>query len=260
MLPLDQLPLLSGVPELAQVISTRAGGVSDGPYASLNVGYHVGDEAARVTENRRRLAAAAGYLAGDLVAGQQVHGTAIARVGLAECGRGAFSWEEALPDTDGFIVAAVGVPVAIQVADCAPVLLVDPRRHVLALLHAGWRGALGRVASQAAAQMIEHAGTDPRDLLVGIGPALCPHCLEVGEEIGTAVAAEFGPGALITGGGKPHLNLAAMLTADLASLGVTAAQITQHPHCTRCHNDRFFSHRGQDGCAGRLAMVAWWQS
>lgn len=255
---IDRLPAFSDVPALGHAISTRAGGVSDGAFASLNLGYHVGDDPVKVTENRRRLAEAAGYMGEALVAAQQVHGNNIAWVNMDSRGRGAFSWAEALPETDGFIVTAAGVPVAIQVADCAPVLLVDPQRHILALLHAGWRGALGRIASRAVTQMIAQAGVDPSELLVGIGPALCPSCLEVGEEVATAVVEEFGPGVLSTGAGKPRLNLTAMLTTDLARLGVTIEQITRHPACTRCDNDDFFSHRGQQARAGRLAMIAWW--
>lgn len=254
----DQFPELATLPGLCHVISTRDGGVSEGDFSSLNLGYHVGDDPLRVSENRRRLAEAAGYTADSLVAAQQVHGVNLAWVGAAERGRGAFSWESALPDTDGLIVAEPRVPIAIQVADCAPVLLVDPRQRVLAVVHAGWRGALGRIASAAARQMIARAGTDPRDLLVGIGPALCPACLEVGPEVGAAVEQAFGPQVIVSGGIKPHLDLATMLTADLACLGVTAQQIIRHPHCTRCHNVRFFSHRGQSNHAGRLTLVAWW--
>jgi len=256
---LDQLPAFAAVPGLRHIISTRPGGVSEGSFASLNLGYHVGDDPARVTENRRRLAEAAGYTPDALVAAQQVHGTNLALVGTAERGQGAFSWEQAIPDTDGLLVATPGIPVMIQVADCVPVLIVDPRRHVLALVHAGWRGAVGRIASAAVAQMIARAGTAPADLLVGIGPALCPTCLEVGDEVGEVVARAFGPTAVISGMTKPHLDLAAILTADLAGVGVSAAQISASPACTRCCNDRFFSHRGQRGRAGRLAMVAWWE-
>lgn len=258
-MPYDQFAALAAIPELGHAISTRAGGVSTGAYASLNLGYHVGDDPACVTENRRRLARAAGYAADAVVSAQQVHGTALALVGDAERGRGAFSWDEALPDTDGLLVAAPGLPVMIQVADCAPLLLVDPRGHLLALLHAGWRGALGHIAAKALQWMIAHAASRPEDMHAGIGPALCPACLEVSEEIGMAAVREFGPGALCRNTATPHLELAAMLTADLTGLGVPVEHIERHPHCPRCHPERFFSHRGQRGIAGRMALVAWWR-
>ena len=219
----------------------------------------MGDDPARVTENRRRLAHAVGYAAEELVAAQQVHGTTLAWVGDAERGRGASSWEEAIPDTDGLLVSAPGIPIMMQVADCAPVLIVDPGQHVLALVHAGWRGALGHIAAQAVQLMHAHSGCPPEALWVGIGPTLCPACLEVSEEIGAAAVREFGPGALSNGAVQPHLDLAAMLVVDLTRLGVIPARISRYPQCTRCHPERFFSYRGQGGQAGRLAMVAWWR-
>lgn len=233
--------------------------MSTGDFGSLNLGYHVGDDPALVTKNRRRLGLTAGYDPDTLVAAQQVHGTGIAWVGAADRGRGAFSWDAAIPDTDGLITREVGVPLAIQVADCAPVLIVDPVQRVLAVVHAGWRGAFGRIASKAAREMIECAGTQPADIHVGIGPTLCPACLEVGEEVADTVQSAFGPAVVLRGAAKPHLDIRGMITADLLQSGVIPNQIAAHPSCTRCHVHRFFSHRGQSGRAGRFALVAWWE-
>jgi YfiH family protein len=174
-------------PHLRHVISTRDGGVSEGNLGTLNLGYHVADDLAAVSENRRRLGHAVGYDPSTLIAAQQVHGTTISWVSHNDCGRGAFAWDTALPNTDGLIVSEANVPVTIQVADCAPVLIADPVRHVLAVVHAGWRGALGGIASTAVRQMIEHSGTTPADLLVGIGPTLCPDCFEIGPEVAVQV-------------------------------------------------------------------------
>lgn len=254
----DTFPNFPLIPNLRAVISTRDGGVSGGEFASLNLGYHVGDDPARVSENRRRLGRAVGYDPAALVAARQVHGIAVRQVGAAERGRGAFSWESALADTDALVTAATGVPLAIQVADCAPVLLVDPVRHLLAVAHAGWRGALGGIASNTARCMIGQ-GTDPAKLVIGIGPTLCPACLEIGEEVAAQVAEKFGEAALLRGAVKPHLDIRALIAADLATVGVQPRQIFHHPDCTRCNNARFFSHRGQQGHAGRFALVAWWE-
>lgn len=256
---IEQLPLPVPVPGLRHTLSTRGGGVSEGAFASLNLGYHVGDDPARVCKNRRRLARAAGYDAGALVCAQQVHGVALAWVGADARGRGAANWDDALPAIDGLLTRESRLPVAILVADCAPVLIADPRRRVLAVVHAGWRGALGGIASAAVRRMITDAGTDPAQLVVGIGPALCPACLEVGEEVATAVRDAGKSAALCDGEARPHLELAALIGLDLATVGVTAAQIGRHQDCTRCRPERYFSHRGQQGNAGRLACVAWWE-
>ncbi len=254
---LEYFPALSAVPGLRHALSTRAGGVSAGPYATLNLGYHVGDDAARVTDNRRRLAAAAGYPADALVTGRQVHGTALAWATAADRGRGAFGGETALPGVDGLLTAERGVPVAVLVADCAPVALVDPRLRRLAVVHAGWRGALGRIAS-AAVRALAAAGSAPADCLAAIGPALCPACLEVGDEVAAQVAPAFPAGVRSTAD-RPRLDLHRMITDDLIAAGVPAARIARHPACTRCRPDRFFSHRAQGGQAGRFALLAWWE-
>jgi len=251
---IDRLPL--AVPGLRHAFSTRHGGVSDGPFATLNLGYHVEDDPARVTENRRRFAAAAGYVPERLITAQQVHGTRLAWVTAADCGRGALDWTSAVPETDGLLTAEPGVPVAILVADCAAVLIADPVRRALALVHAGWRGALGRIASAAVRELVQ-AGSRPQNLRAGISPTLCPACLEVSEEIGNTVSAELGETTVDFTQEKPHLRIRAMLAADLKSVGVT--NITAYPDCTRCRTDKYFSHRGQDGRAGRLALAAWWE-
>jgi len=253
---IEYLPL--NVPGLRHALSTRHGGVSDGPYAALNLGYHVEDDPERVTENRRRFAAAAGYDPAALITAQQVHGARLAWVGAADRARGALDWASAVPETDGLLTAEPGVPAAILVADCAAVLTADPVRRALALVHAGWRGALGRIASAAARELVQ-AGSRPEDLRVGISPTLCPACLEVSPEIGDTVAAELGEAAVDFTHEKPRLRIHAMLAADLASAGISPAQIAAHPDCTRCRKDKYFSHRGQDGKAGRLALAAWWE-
>ncbi|HEX2949831.1 MAG TPA: peptidoglycan editing factor PgeF [Armatimonadota bacterium] len=247
-------------PHLRHVISTRDGGVSEGNLGTLNLGYHVADDPVAVSENRRRLGHAVGYDPSTLIAAQQVHGTAISWVSHNDCGRGAFAWDTALPNTDGLIVSEANVPVTIQVADCAPVLIADPVRHVLAVVHAGWRGALGGIASAAVRQMIEHSGTTPSDLLVGIGPTLCPDCFEIGPEVAVQVRHAFGADTFARINGTAHLDIRAMIAADLATVGVGARQVVGHEACTRCQNQRFFSHRGQHGNAGRFALVAWWES
>jgi len=248
------LPFIA--PGLRHIFSTRHGGVSEGAFATLNLGYHVEDDPARVTENRRRFAAAAGFDLAALVTAQQVHGTRLAWVRKTDRGRGALDWESALPETDGLLTIEPDVPVAILVADCAAVLIADPVRRALALAHAGWRGALGRIASAAVRALVE-SGSHPEDLRAGISPTLCPACLEVSAEIGNTVASELGKETVDFTHEKPQLRIHAMLAADLAAAGVSPAQIAAHPDCTRCRNDKYFSHRGQNRRAGRLALAAW---
>lgn len=247
------------VPGLRHVVSTRLGGVSDGDLGTLNLSDNVSDDHARVLENRRRLAAAAGFEAAALVTAQQVHGTGLAWVDRHDRGRGAHHGGDGIPDTDGLLTTDTHVPVAILVADCAPVLLVDPAHHALAVLHAGWRGAVGGIVSTAVTAMRDRLGTHPADIRSAVGPCLCPTCLEVGEEVATRAERLCTHAITRAGTATPHLDLRAILVADLAAVGVSRDQITVHEACTRCRNDRFFSHRGQAGRAGRFGLIAWWE-
>jgi YfiH family protein len=249
---------LLDIPGLAHAVTVRDGGVSDGAYSSLNLGYHVGDDAAKVTENRQHLAAALGYDGSTLVAAQQVHGAGVHIVGREEQGRGALDWQSALPATDALIVAQPQTPVLILVADCAPLLFVDAHHRVLAVVHAGWRGAVAGVASAALAQMQGHFLSDASAVRVGIGPCLCVDCLEIGPEVAAGVAL-VEPQAIVPRNPRPHLDLRAVLQSDLQRAGVLAQHIETSPDCPRCRTERFFSHRGQGGIAGRFGLVAWWK-
>jgi polyphenol oxidase len=131
------------------LVTTRRGGISAGPYASLNLSFNVGDEPAAVLENRRRAAAALGARLDDVVVAEQVHGAVAAVVGAADRGRGARPDAAAVPGADALVTADPGTTLAVLAADCVPVVLYDPVAHVLACAHAGWRGTVAAAAAAA---------------------------------------------------------------------------------------------------------------
>ncbi len=246
---------MQNISGLQHAVTTRDGGVSHREYSRLNLGFHVGDDKDCVRQNRVLLANALGYAENTLVTAQQTHGVNSHTVSREDCGRGAMDLESAIPDCDALIVSEKNVPVLIQVADCAPILIVDPTKKVLAVVHAGWRGAVGKVASQTIEKMQSEFGTRAEDLCVGIGPCLCADCLEVGEE----VAQQAPENCVLRTREKPHLDLRAIITGDCAALGVLPRQVEALPNCPRCENETFFSHRAQNGTAGRFGLVAWWE-
>lgn len=249
------------IPDLRHALTTRAGGVSSGEYSSLNLAFHVGDDEKAVRENRRILAASLDYDASTPVAAQQVHGADSVVVTRQDCGRGALDLESAIPECDALITREKNLPLLIQVADCASILIVDPIEKVLAVVHAGWRGAAAAVASKTLEQMAHEFGTNASEVFVGIGPCLCTACFEIGEE----VVAEVSGSCVVRKPHweKPHLDLRALITEDLARAGVLAAHIETMNLCPRCASENlgetFFSHRGQNGKAGRFGLVAWWE-
>jgi polyphenol oxidase len=131
------------------LVTTRQGGVSAGDYAALNLSLSVGDDPAAVLENRRRVAAALGAGPGDFVYARQVHGGRAQVVTAADRGRGAQRLEDAVADADALVTTQPGTALAILVADCVPIVLLDPVAGVLACVHAGWRGTVARVGAAA---------------------------------------------------------------------------------------------------------------
>ena len=249
---------------LRAAVTTRHGGVSGGPYTSLNLGLHVGDEAAAVLENRERAVATVGGSLDDLVTANQVHGRMVATVTRADRGRGAWSATEAVADADALVTDEPGVVLMILVADCVPILLFDPERRVLGCVHAGWRGTCLRAADAAIDAMVAQGAR--RDAVVaGIGPAIAPDAYEVGEEVATALRDALGGGGSAGGAGggsllRPgardrwHLDLAGANRRFLIEAGVRPERI--HPMTVPTGPaGPFFSDRAQRPC-GRFGLLA----
>jgi polyphenol oxidase len=174
---------------------------------------------------------------------RQVHGCAVATP----------PWTEP-PDADASVAGVPGTLLAIETADCLPVLIVDPARRRVAAAHAGWRGTLARV-SQSAVRALLDTGSSTTDLLVALGPSIGPCCYEVGPE----VEAAFGPrgaGFFVTGAAdRKHLDVAAANLAQLEDVGIVPSQIDSVRHCTKCREDLFFSYRRDGANAGRMISV-----
>jgi polyphenol oxidase len=242
-------------------VTARAGGVSSGPYATLNLSLSVGDDPERVLENRRRLAAAFGAGPGDFVFARQVHGANVRVVGEAERGSGASALANAIPDADALVTTTPGLVLAILTADCVPIVLHDPVARVLACVHAGWRGTVARVCDAAVAAMIS-LGSRPQDVIAGLGPAAAPSRYQVGADVHQAVTQAFGPDA--SGFIRPDPGAAGHWLLDLWAAnryvlresGLPAAQIhvTDIPTGPAGPGD-FFSDRTARPC-GRLALAA----
>ena len=223
------------LPGARAIFSTRQGGVSEGPYESLNLGILTDDEPDRVVENRGRLAREAGVDAGRVVMGWQVHGTDLRewdgpdpQVAYAQPG------DKELPRVDGHVTSAVGLALLVLVADCYPVALSDGKRA--AMLHCGWRPLAGGIVEKAVASF-----DSPPAAAVGPGIGGC--CYEVGPEVAERFADV--PGAVE---GR-MLDLRRVIDARLRAAGVSA--IEHLDRCTSCEPDLYFSHRRDQGLTGR---------
>ena len=230
---------------------TRLGGVSRPPYASLNVGGHVGDDPAAVAANHAAIYAALDVDPVRVTSARQVHGERIVRVGPDDAG-------STFEGTDGLITDVPGVLLLLRFADCVPVWLYDPRHHAIGLIHAGWQGTVQCIAAKAVRAMGAAFGSRPDELLAGLGPAIGPCCFEVGPDVIVPLCAAM-PGegeAFLTQrqGDRAHLDLWGANAAQLRGEGVRHIEVADL--CTSCRVDEFYSHRREEGRTGRFAVVA----
>jgi len=234
------------------LMTTRSGGSSRGPYATMNVGAAVGDDVAAVTANRALLGEAMGAAPVFL---RQVHGTRVVRVGVADAAPGA-----PIHEADAVVTSEAGVACVVQAADCLPVLLAAPDGRAVAAAHAGWRGLSAGVVEFALDALCRAGRCAPGDVVAWLGACIGPDAFEVGEDVLIAFgAAERHQGARAgrfraKGGAKWHADLPGLARDRLAAAGV--GRISGGAWCTVTDASRFFSYR-RDGVTGRMAAAVW---
>lgn len=230
-------------PGLVAAESTRHGGVSPAPFATLNLGKSTADAPANVAENRRRFAAAAGFGVEALAWSHQVHGRQIRLVTEPGGAKG----------FDALVTRAPGVVLAVSVADCAPILIFDAENRAVAAVHAGWRGTAAQLVGQTLRFMAGAFGTRGAGCFAYVGACIGAADFEVGEE----VAAQF-DGAFKRfdpARDKFLIDLKKANAAQLSAFGIPGPQIEISPFCTvRDHAD-YFSHRREKGTTGRMLAV-----
>jgi YfiH family protein len=240
---------LEGFHELAHGVTTRHGGVSTGQYSTLNLTKAVGDDSEAVEENLRRVANAMGFERRDLVSPTQRHTANVHRVGAGDRG-------SICDSCDTLITDAPGVPILLRFADCTPILIYDPAHRAFAVVHSGWRGTMQAAARTAVEALTATYGSQPADMVAGVGPSIGPCCYEVGEDVVDAARAAFGEtdGLLAAGPkGRYHFDLWAANRRWLEEAGV--GQIEVGELCTACRVDEFYSHRADRGKTGHFGAI-----
>lgn len=231
---------VAGDPRARLAFSGRQGRPGN---VSVSVG--AGDPASA----RADLAALVGCRSEDMVFMEQRHAAGVARVGRGERGRGLTAHDDAVAGVDAMVTEDTGVALVVMVADCVPVLLVDPGRAVGAV-HAG----RGGVAAGVVAAAVSTLSGDPARVVAVVGPAIGGCCYEVPPDLADAVAADVPAARATTAWGTPALDLPAAVASQLKGAGV--GRIEARGACTRCHPDRWFSHRGDPGAGRQAGIVA----
>ena len=238
------------------MFSTRIGGVSEGFFASLDLSYSRGDDPEKVTENFTRAAKAIGSDIKNITIARQTHGTKISIVDESDCGRGVT--KERYPEGyDGLITDKRGVMLVTLHADCIPLYFLDPVKKVVALSHAGWRGTVDGMAEKTVLKMEEVFASDRGDILAGIGPGISACCFEVSEDVRDEFVSKlsFSEKFIKKGEkeGKYYIDLKAVNKEILVNMGIAEENIEVSSECTKCLEDKFFSHRRMGERRGSMA-------
>jgi YfiH family protein len=255
------LPFGFDGPGVRAVVTTRHGGVSSGPYASLNLGDHVGDDPQRTRRNRELLADA--LAVGAITISDQTHQATCAVVDESLVGKGFASAEESaavFPATDALVSNVPGVALGVIVADCAPVLFWDAANRAIGAAHCGRRGAVTGVLASTVMRLREEFGSQPADLRVGVGPCIGVDSYEVGSAQAGELEAVYPDGALTRPSpGRPGhflLDLGGAVERQLGDLGIPAANVERMRIDTRTSTDTFFSDRAERPCGRFMGVIA----
>jgi polyphenol oxidase len=239
---------------VVQAVFTRQGGLSPEPWASLNLGGGVGDERHRIRENRARAFQAVGRDPDSMFDVWQVHS---ADVVLANAPHPHYNNPPEFK-ADAILTDNPAVTLFMRFADCTPILLYDPKKQVVGLVHAGWQGTVKKAAG-AAVKMLQAAyGSRPADILAAIGPSIGPDHYEIGPDVIEQVRNSFNGASdslLVSHAGQIHFDLWAANRLALEQAGV--GQVEVAGLCTACQPDDWYSHRAQQGKTGRFgALIA----
>jgi YfiH family protein len=222
-----------------------------------NVALHVGDDAEAVIARRKKMASALNWDFGAWTCGEQVHGTSVRVVRREEAGRGRLNRQTAFPDTDALITDEPNILLVQFFADCVPLYFLDPATGAIGLAHAGWRGTVENIAGQTVNRMREVFGTKPHELFAAIGPSIGACCYEVDDKVISRVRATAADDGVLTPteNGRARLDLKELNRQLMIKAGILPSRIELSIWCTSCRNDLFFSHRAEQGRAGR--MMSW---
>lgn len=255
--PYLEFSMLADTDLVRHGFSTRLGGVSKGCFSSMDLSFVRGDEEEAVRENFRRIGASMGVSCEDMVFSQQTHTTNVRVVTEQDRGMGMTRPLE-YSDVDGLVTNVPGLCLVTFYADCVPLYILDPVQKVIGLSHSGWRGTVGKIGKKTVEMMTKEYGSDPKDILVAVGPSICQDCYEVSEDVIQQFRQNFDPIYwdrifYQKDNGKYQLNLWAANACVFQESGILKEHMAVTNVCTHCNSDVLYSHRTMGNDRGSLA-------
>jgi YfiH family protein len=255
-------PWVEQWPDLIAGFTTKHGGNSQGPFQSLNFGFHVGDAPDDVYKNRLLLSEQLNFPLHHWVGAEQVHQAKIEKVTHSNRGKGAIVFEDSIRQTDGLYTSQRGVLLTLVFADCVPLYFFAPKKRLIGMAHAGWRGTVAGIGKEMVLSW-QKEGVSLNEILVAIGPSICGNCYIVDDRVILQVQNQLdGVDANIYNLIKDHqyqLNLPELNKLILLDAGIKEEHIIMTKLCTSCHHEQFFSHRKDGGKTGRMMSFIGWK-
>lgn len=249
-------PSFSGEKDITAGFTIRSGGFSPSPFHSNNMAFHVGDTTENVIKNREKLAAAAGRPLSTWTAAEQVHKADIIRVEKQDAGKGAWTREGRIAEADGMYTQSPDVTLVSFYADCVPLYFHAPRKGLIGLAHAGWKGTALNIGARMIEIWEKTELVEPEDIYVVIGPCISAQHYEVDKAVINAVEQKLEPSALKpwtkNSDGGYQLDMKALNHQLVEQAGVPGEQIEVTSYCSYEDEQLFFSHRRDQGKSGRM--------
>lgn len=231
--------------------STRIGGVSTGEAGTLNFGFTRRDTRENVLENFKIICKTIDVDYKKLVLTDQVHDNKVYKVTESDAGKG-ITRESDIKHIDALVTNIPNIPIVTFHADCIPVFFLDVNKRAIGLAHSGWKGTYSNISKKVVEKMVEEYGTNPKDLMCGIGPSIMQCHFEVGDDVAQMFRDKYGDD-FIEIKTKPHISLTSIVEKQLRECGVE--NIFQSNICTHCNNDIYYSYRGDNHKTGSLISL-----
>jgi polyphenol oxidase len=244
---IDKNNILKKFKNISYSFTNRAGGLSKNNYSSFNLAFHVDDDFADVDANHTILAKKLNYEKETLVHMKQIHSNDVHIVNESDNYKNP-------PTCDALITNKKNIPLMVMVADCSPILFYDDVQKVIAVAHAGRKGAFSNIVHNVVDSFIQNFNSKAKDIYVSIGASICSLCYEVGEEIAKEAKVLNLEYAIETHHNRYHLNIRKILKHQLLESGIQEKNIEISDECSSCLDEKYFSYRSH-GVTGRFAGV-----
>lgn len=249
---------LSSYNRLFHAVSTRISGISPEPFAGLNLSFHSDDSDENILSNHIALSKALNFDLQTLVSSRQVHSNKVGCIDHKPPKRNSFVLEHTFDGFDALVTDQLSITLIVRVADCVPIILFDPVKTILAVVHAGWKGTVAGIAKNTVKKMVETYTANPSEIQAGIGPSIGPCCFRVKKVVADAFFNQcFHAERFVKRAQRGFLiDLREANRLQLIEQGCCERNIQVSDLCTACNSDLFFSYRREKGKTGRFGLLA----